>query len=229
METTNARSIIPIGMLNESVQSHWKNSTFSTGDYNFFLEFEKIEDEPALKTFSRSAQRGLLAVVIISFFVGSYFKHIYHQNILHCGVTFKECPINLMLLIGSMIQEFKHIFLCINYTLALGFDVEMGEHLGESYCTFTLFVAVFGDGHLVAGSLMIAIYRVLYIKCDTWVKYKAGKVRLLVILLGFGLLITTFFTIIIVTEDSSHWVVFNICMGHSSEFWDIVNQYAVGK
>ena len=199
---------------------------------NIFFGFEEFEgNKPFLKTLSQSTQYGLLAVMLVSFIVGSYFKHVYYGQIRQTTPSFKERPINLMLLCGSVIQHIKHISLAINYTLTLGFNLMVGELLGGTYCQISLIITVFGTCHLVFSSLSIAIFRLLYLKCDTWLKYRAGELRTSTVLFSASLLFSAFFTFLFLVEESSHRLQYNICMGRSEVFWDIMyrNRNPLGR
>ena len=52
--------------------------------------------------------------------------------------------------------------------------IHLGMYISEFYCNLTLFLTVFGVGYLYTGSMIIAIFRVLYIKYGRWMQTHNG-------------------------------------------------------
>ena len=189
---------------------------------------------PALKYLSKPVQETLLAVLMISLLVGTYFKFILY-GYFWCGRHdknnhFRNRPINAMILFGAIIHHATHLFMGVNYVLSLGFNVNLGEYLGEFYCNLTLFVATFAILYLIIGSMTIAIFRVLYIKFGTWSKYLINNKLVIVsgAVLG-SIILSLIITTLYIIESSSERVIFNACMDQSATMTDIIYQYRGNK
>ena len=194
------------------------------------IDFEPIAHLPDLKDLSNTAQETLIAALIISLLVGTYFKFILYGFFWFSrhdkNNNFKNRPINAMILLGAVIHHVTHLFMGVNYCLSLGFDVNLGEYLGEFYCHLPVFVATFAIAYLIIGSMVIAIFRVLYIKKGMWSKHLLGNKLVIasIALLG-SILLSLIITILFTIERSSERVVFNACMGYSATLADITYQY----
>jgi hypothetical protein len=130
-----------------------------------------------------------------------------------------------MILVGAIIHHLTHLHMGINYALALGFHVYLGVYMGEFYCNLTVFVGVFGGAYLITGGLVIAIFRVLYIKHGTWLRNHADNVVIASIALVGGTLLSLVLSILFTIERSSKRVTYNTCMGYSTDQMDIIHQY----
>jgi len=216
-------------MLRRNFSIYLDQNTKNVSSLSHIINFELHENKPTLKLIPQFAQHILCACLVISLTIGTYFKCVLYKHILRHrhddGNSFKDRPINVMTLYGAIIHHITHLFMGVNYSLALGFDIKMGEIFGEIYCHIMLFVGVFGIAHLIVGSLAIAIFRVLYMKHGPWLKYRIGEGVPFCLLMFGGLLLTTILTVLYVVEESSHRVVINICMGQSSAMIDIMRQY----
>ena len=218
-------NMVVVGMDN---QSRFDADDFTKGMENFaFFEFEREESEIPLKSIPQYAQYGIVAAICFSLIIGSYFKYVYYGRILETGLSVKEHAVNVMLLYGSVIQHIKQVLGAIFYVLVICSNVKLGQVFGTTFCeTVGIFTTIVG-AHLFAGNLMIAIFRLLYIKCNHWVKYKAGVGTVFVILFGGGFLISAGLTIFLhanVTNGSGR-IIYNACMGHSEAFADILYGY----
>ena len=64
----------------------------------------------------------------------------------------------------------------------------------------------------------MSIFRMLYIKKGTWVKYTFGELKLLLLIGLFNGLITSLLFYCYSIENIASRSMYNICMGHSQEF-----------
>ena len=130
-----------------------------------------------------------------------------------------------MILFVAVTHHVTHLFTGVNFALVLGFDLHLGDFMGDFYCNLTLFIGVFGLAYLYIGSMSIAIFRVLYIKYGTWVRDHTNKVVLASIALVGSILLSLIMTILFIIEKSSKRVTYNTCMGYSTTLLDIIYQY----
>jgi len=204
-------------------QSHANQSNYTE------LQFQLIEHLPSLKTIPYTVQKVLFVALVISLLIGTYFKLILYRYFWRCrgdkSNNFKNRPINAMILLGAIIHHLTHLYTGINYALALGFDVHLGVYMGEFYCNMTLFVAVFGAAYLITGGMVIAIFRVLYIKHGTWLRNHTDHVVVASIALIGGVLLFLLLTILFIIERDSKRTTYNTCMGYSTDRMDIIYQY----
>ena len=216
-------NMVPVGMNGQT--DYDENDSTKVIEKYIFAKVEWFENEPSLKAIPKSAQHGILAGIFVSLIIGSYFKYVYYGCILKRGLLTKESLCNLMLISGSILQHIKQVLGAAFYVLVLGFDVEIGQLFGAFSCKLIAVLNAFVFSHLVIGTLMTAIFRVMYIKCNQWVKYKAGMVTVFLALFLGGFVISAAVTFLIQAEADSKRVLINACMGHSEAFVDIMYQY----
>jgi hypothetical protein len=204
-------------------QSHTNLSNYTK------LQFQPIEHLPSIKSLPYTAQKLSCVALLISLLVGTYFKLILYRYFWRCrgdkSKNFKNRPINSMILVGAIIHHLTHLYMGINYCLALGFDVHLGVYMGEFYCNLTLFVGVFGMAYLITGSMVMAIFRVLYMKHGTWLRAHTDNGVIASLALAGGILLSLVLSILFIIERSSKRVTYNTCMGYSTDQMDIMYQY----
>ena len=128
-----------------------------------------------------------------------------------------------MILLGAIIHHLTHTFAILNFALVLGFDIHLGMYIGEFYCNLTLFLTVFGVGYLYTGSMVMAIFRVLYIKHGAWMRNNNG-VFAYIALLG-SIIVTVILTTVFTVEKGSKRVIYNACMGYSATYMETIRLY----
>lgn len=64
----------------------------------------------------------------------------------------------------------------------------------------------------------MSVLRYLYIKKGTWIKYKFGEIKLLLIIMLLNTFIAALEMYLYNVEISPSRSMYNICMGHSSNF-----------
>ena len=182
-----------------------------------------IMDKPAIKSFSAVVSCILVGGLIISLLSGSYFKSILYRGFFRG--KFLDRPINVLLLCSAVIHHSTHLCATISLIVMIGFDTSLGETFGPAYCFYEYIVGAFGLGYLSVGSFGIALYRILFIKCNYWVKYRVGKGLLLGIILVMSLALTTLLVTLSLIESSSKRAVVNGCLGHSELAHSIIIEY----
>ena len=209
----------------DEVGTIWVNSNFNS-DQNDILNHLKfsaddsaihmgkmITGKPSMRSFSEVVSHMLVGGLVISLLSGSYFKCVLYRGMFE--EKFWDRPINVLLLLGAVIHHSTHLFYGISLIVTIGFDVSLGDIFGCTYCQVELFIATFGIGYLSIGSLGIAIYCTLYLRCHHWTKYVVGEKLLLGIIFIGSLTLTAFLVTLFVIETSSKRVVFNGCIGQS--------------
>ena len=186
-----------------------------------------LEGGIPLKSIPQYALNGIVVVMCLSLVIGSYFKSLYYGRILEIGLSIKEHAINVMLLCGSIIQHTKQVLGTMFYVVVIFSDGKLGQMFGTVGCDIAHLIATFAFEQLVIGDLMTAIFRLMYIKCNNWMKYRAGIVTVFVVLFGGGLLMSIGITILFHANLSNGRgkILYNACMGHSEAFADILQQY----
>ena len=180
-------------------------------------------DKPSMRSFPAVLSYFLVGGLVISLVSGSYFKGILYRGLFKGKLL--DRPINILLLCGAVIHHSTHLIAGISLIVTIAFDVSLEETLGPAYCFFELCVCTFGLVNLSVGSLGIAIYRILYIRCNNWAKYRVGERLLLVIILLGSLALATFITALFVIEPSSKRSLHNGCLGHSERAHSIIIEY----
>ena len=96
----------------QSVAIFLPDNTTNLSEYTEFT-FSAIEDLPDIKSLSEFARNILLAILICSLFVGTYFQCIFYLHIYRHrhdkGNKFKERAINAMILCGAVVHHATHI------------------------------------------------------------------------------------------------------------------------
>jgi hypothetical protein len=99
--------------------------------------------------------------------------------------------------------------------------------LGESFCDWIPLLGCLSNIGSVIWSCLLAVYRIVYIKAQNWVNYKAKQKRLLIIFLAFGLILQ-FSTSCFVFVMDDETVMAKICSHHTEEDIEIMRNYKVG-
>ena len=191
------------------------------------FNFKFIEHLPDLKSLSYTAQNVLLVALTSSLLLGTYFKMILYKFFwcFRHDKDFNRRPINVLILLGAIFHHVTHLFIGLNFAVTLGFDVHLGDYLGERYCNVTQYVGVFGITYLITGNLIIAILRVIYINRGKWIRDQIDRVILVSIAVVVSISSALFLAIIFNIEKSSKRVVFNSCMGYSTTYLETIHQY----
>ena len=87
-------------------------------------------------------------------------------------------PVDVLIMINAFIHHVTHGYLGVWQALILIINTPLGDFVGSDFCWITVVVGVYGLIYLSVGSCGIAIYRILYIRHDYWVKYIIGEFKL---------------------------------------------------
>jgi len=140
----------------------------------------------------------------------------------------KSNPINLLTWVDQIIGAVFGMFnLSLAVTVLISKD-SLWSYLGDEFCNWAPLTGCINiTGYLVWSSL-IAIYRILYIKAQNWVKYTCGERRLLKILVAIGIFLQCFLSASIFYYDDESSV-YKVCRHYSAEDLDVILHYRVTK
>ena len=129
---------------------------------------------------------GWVTVIVLTYFRCIIYKYFFNQY------KAKELtPINVLTLVVCL---FQHIFVIIfqtHDTLIVSFGISLQDIICSTWACIPLrIVNSFEQFYSVIGSLGIAIYRILLIKHNDFVKYTIGQKSLMTIVLCCGLVFT---------------------------------------
>ena len=165
-----------------------------------------------------------------SAFVGSYFKlplyHYMYDKIQNKTIT----PIDVLILVNAIIQHCACLILAVVYGIGLLLDITFSHYIGEAWCNVPWYAGVFGSAYRTMGSLGIAIFRLLYIKCSDWVTYKFGKKNMVALILTMSITISVGCTFAFGTGNgpaSRKQVTWNWCIGKNEEIREAVHDYGL--
>ena len=165
---------------------HIENYSASVSNYDFNHSYESLvvqemyEDGIPLVGWLSSMTKSVLIIVLMtSLLIGSYFKSIMYRYVL---TTKKENrswlhrPINVLIIHGAIIHHVTHVGVGIWYSMILVSETHLSHLFGYNFCEFMDIVGLYGLGYLTVGSLGIALFRVLYIKRENWVRKVIGVI-----------------------------------------------------
>ena len=103
--------------------------------------------------------------------IGSYFRYILYRYLFKKYKAKEFTPIDLLILVASTIQHVLIVCAVINATLITSIGSSLADIGGPWHCISSRWLFQFGMSYSIIGGLGIAIFRILYIKHDAWVKY----------------------------------------------------------
>ena len=118
--------------------------------------------------------------------IGSYFRYILYMYLIEKYKIKESKPIDVLILVVSITQHVRVVVLTLRVTMIVSTGTLLEYIPGPWFCTFSRLVFQFEHSYSCIGSLVISIYRILYIKQDQWVKYSIGQKNLLCVILFGG-------------------------------------------
>ena len=170
----------------------------------------------------------IIAILTVSLLSGSFFKcimylYVFASNKQNHGWMHR--PINVLTVTSAIIHHFTHFWMWIWYIVEMMDDTPVSESVGSFQCTINQWVGLFGLGYLTVGSLGLAVYRVLYIKHEEWVKYVIGEKTLLLTVLTISFTLCGILVFLYDLETNSHRFGRNMCHGISGTHAQILIDY----
>ena len=215
------------------VTEHSINKIINFRSDQLFEQLLVLDFKTELSVFEsldETAENVVIFGLIASFVIGSYFKSSLYAYLHECYKTFGFQPINALIFIQAIIHHTVCFLMVANYSAGLYFDITFSDHLGVNWCNIPWYTQAYGAGYRNFGSLGIAIFRLLLIKNNNWVKYKFGLQRLLLSVVACSIILSSLFAIGFGTGNgpaSRKQVTWNFCTGRSEVFREIENQYRI--
>ena len=196
---------MPFSIRNKTILLSYLNGS-SRADNDFFIHVMDAENEliPLIAKESINVSWVICVALWTLFIVGSYYKYISY-NYLFEQYQLKELTnINILTLLVLLCQHLQCLNIVVNFPMViLRNDVSNSwtswmENVpgGEWYCIVVYYAHVFVIYYSIIGGLMIAVYRLLLITQDQWVKYIVGERKLLGIIMILGIVLTLFFVVL---------------------------------
>ena len=214
-----------------------KGSNIRTDE--FPIEYEDMlilgnrsNEEIPLLSLPFHIKRLLAAVMIVSLVIGSYYKTIMYSYVRTTNRKNRDWmhrPINILIMTSAVIHHFTHLWVGIALGMILIIDISMADAVGDRFCQLTYIVGVYGLMYLSVGSFGISLYRVIYIKCEHWIKHVIGEKRLLGIILVLSLLFCGIMVCLEYFETHNERVFLNVCYGSSSSDIQIMIDYELSR
>ena len=146
---------------------------------------------PGLLNRSKGFQSWIVASQWFITLIGSYFRFILYEYIYDQYKKKKSTPIDLLILISSIIQHTAALISAIVITSVVVTGKGLDEWIeGGFFCTALRKLIIFDLVYSIVGSFGMSIYRILYIKMESWVKYAIGETTLLIIVILGGFVIS---------------------------------------
>ena len=195
-----------------------------------------IKEEDSLINLPFEYQVGLATIMLISLLVGSYFKGIMYAYVFSTNKEnrgWMHRPINVLIITSSVIHHISHIWMWSWYVITFLLAAPVSDVLGFHWCQIMQIVGGFGLCYLTVGGVGITIYRLLFIKCEDWVKYVIGQECLLVIILSTSFLFCWIIVFMYAWEGSLSRPTLNTtlnqCQGVSILYSQILIEYELSR
>ena len=196
---------------------------------NLFVSDFKLELS-ALESLNIYSETCMVSAVIGSIVVGSYFKSALYFYLYDTRKEIENRPINILLLLQAIFQHLICLLMAFTYVLGLFFNLTYANILGEAWCNIPWYSSAFGLMYRTFGSLGLAAFRLILIKCSTWVRDKCGQDKLLSVITALGLISSVLLTVAFSMDNgqaSRKQIVWNFCIGRSFEFREILHQHSL--
>ena len=217
-------------MANEG--SNIRTDEFSI-EYEDMLVLSNISNEKIpLLSLPFHIKRLLAVAMLVSLVIGSYYKSIMYSYV--CTANRKNrCwmhrPINILIVTSAVIHHLTHLWVGIALGMILIMDLSMADAVSERFCQMTYIVGDYGLMYLSVGSFGISLYRMIYIKCEHWIKNVIGEKRLLGIILVLSLLFCGLMVCFEYLETHNERVFLNVCYGSSSSDTQTMIDYELSR
>ena len=172
----------------------------------------------------------IIASLALSIIVGSYFKSSFYFFMYDNRKELKNRPINILLLVQSIIQHLVCFTLVSVYTTGLLFDITYSDTVGDAWCSTIWHIGTFGVAYRNTGSFGVAIFRLMYLFHSGWIKEKIGALKMMIMIMILSIIAAELmiFGFGMGNGSASREQEFtNWCIGKSTEFRRIEHEYAL--
>ena len=159
----------------------WNDPTFKNHS-NFIY----VDDHAFLLNFPYP-WRVVWGIYIIAIIIGGLACRVIILNYLRV-VDIKSTPINWLIWFQQLSGTISGMFNLPMAALTLLYENSLGSLFGSTFCDWLPLGGCLSLSGYVQWSCLVAIFRVLYIKAQTWVKYRVGEKRLLVYFILAGMM-----------------------------------------
>jgi len=163
------------------------------------LDAHSINRTPLL-SLDKNIQWTIVGFCWLFLLIGTYFRYLLYSFLYGSYKAKDNKPIDKLILVLTLIQHISIVLVVIRITLLFSYEAKLHETVGEWYCTMNDVIYTFDLYYSYIGSLGLSLFRILYIKCNVWIKYRFGEKRFLYIILFGGLSLAAIF----VTNYSIH-------------------------
>ena len=213
-----------------------------SGNETVFLSYIKGEDtnliDPSIKLGDTEREiepvlwklpNYLQVVISVSgwclIFVGSYFRLIVYKHLFKEYKAKQLTQINVLTIVYCLIQHSAVLSYQIYETLVVSSGDDLQNFAGFWFCNGVRFLFGYEVVYSIVGGFGMALYRILLIKHDQFIKYKIGENNLLLAILLFGLLFVLFVIIMFIVADNMGFMSENCIMTPGSQVLNILGNY----
>ena len=171
----------------------------------------------------------------IFIFIASFFRFILYSYLYRKYKEKRLTSIDVLIMVQSIIQHVANVTRILFFTFQLSeeasteyWDLKM-EITGKAFCVLVKTTVGFENYYSCIGSLGIAIFRMMYIMFDTFVKDKIGATNLLNIILFGGLGLTGVFVSALFVSDYENLIQEHCHIPQNLNLLKILDEYEQGK
>ena len=167
--------------------------------------------------------------------IASFFRYFLYSYLCRKYREKQLTSIDVLILVHSIIQHLANISRILFFTLLLMEDASTEywdwkmDSTGKVFCVLFKITVAFEHYYSCIGSLGIAIFRMMYIKFDTFVKDKIGATNLLMIILFGGLGLTSVFVSALFVSDYENLLQEHCHIPQNLNIFRILDEYEQGK
>ena len=173
-------------------------------ELDFVIDAVETENLIMPNIFLRSKRWQMASVVgqWISVLIGSYFRFIMYEYLFEQYKKKELTPVNKLSLVVVLVQHLQQVLAAITVTLMVLNDDSL-DHLsgGRWYCCLIINFNLVATSYSCFGSLGVAIYRILLIKHNHWLKYVVGEKFMMSSILFSGIILSVLNMILEKTHD----------------------------
>ena len=219
--TTNLENVsISMGLTNRR--------TFNLSDAEVFIQ--RMEDvvSPAILLPQKYLQIWICIIGWIMTIIGSYFRLIIYKYIYNQYKLKEVTPINVLTFCSCFVTQISVIFNIVYETMVVANNSNIVELTGPAFCSVVRFLSMFELYYSIICGVGIALYRILLIKSNLWVKYRLGEATLLKVIFFVGILISCSITAIKYSLDSYHLADRNCMIAPGKYLLTILDEHQQG-
>ena len=171
----------------------------------------------------------------IFIFIASFFRYILYSYLCRKYKEKRLTSIDVLILVQSIIQHVANVSRISFFTLLLSeeasteyWDWKMGS-TGKVFCILSETTVNVESCYSCIGSLGIAIFRMMYIKFNTFVTDIIGATNLLMIILFGGLGLTGLFVSALFVSDYENLIQEHCHIPQNLNLFTILDEYEQGK